>query len=57
MAEVTHIKEYDIDVYVCNNCGAFAESIKDIQHYTTCTPGEAKHWEKVYSDNFIQNEV
>lgn len=49
MAEVTFIEE--ADVYVCDNCGAFAPMIVDIKHYKTCKPGEAKHWEHFYSLN------
>lgn len=36
------------DVWSCNNCGAYASSIENIKHHTTCKQGEAKHWEDFY---------
>lgn len=49
--ELTHIKIDDggPDVYVCNNCGANAVEINNIQHHDTCTPGESKRWEEFYN--------
>jgi len=44
--EVTWVMD---DICVCNNCGAFADSPEKIEHHKTCTPGEAKKWEKFYS--------
>ena len=49
--ECTYMDEDDIQVFVCNNCGAHHESVKDIPHHTTCKKGEAKRWEKFYSEN------
>lgn len=37
-------------VQQCINCGAFAITIKDIQHFSTCNPGENDKWKKYYSD-------
>lgn len=47
--EVTFIDE--ADVYVCDNCGAFAAKAEDIKHHKTCTSGECKKWIKFYNDN------
>lgn len=47
MPDVTFIDE--VEVYVCDNCGAFADMVADIKHYKTCTPGEAKYWENFYN--------
>jgi len=45
--ETTYIDE--ADVYVCNNCGAYAGSVGAIKHYGTCKKGESKHWEEHYN--------
>lgn len=45
--EVTWVED---DICVCNNCGAHAESPQKIKHFETCQPGEAKKWEKFYSE-------
>ena len=47
MPEVTWIG----GICVCDNCGAYAESEKEIKHHKTCKPGEAKKWEKIYEEN------
>lgn len=44
--EITFMEEEE--VYVCNNCGAFASSITKINHFRNCKPGNSVHWEKVY---------
>jgi len=36
-------------VHVCDDCGAFAEKVEDIEHHATCKPGEAKRWEDFYA--------
>lgn len=46
--EQTYIDE--ADVYVCDNCGAFAAPGEIIVHHTTCRAGEAKYWEKFYNE-------
>ena len=53
MSETTFIDidEDDIQIHVCNNCGAYHESVEDIPHHATCKKGEAKRWEKFYSEN------
>lgn len=43
--QVTKIDKY----FCCDNCGASAERIKDIEHYATCKRGESKRWEKYYN--------
>ncbi len=49
--EITYMGEDDLDVWSCNNCGAHSlTGPEDIKHHATCTPGEAKHWEKFYND-------
>lgn len=45
--EVTFIDRGE--VYVCDNCGAFAKRAEDIKHHDTCTPGESKKWENYYN--------
>ena len=49
--DFTHIDEPDIDldIWVCDNCGASADKIENIQHCASCKPGEAKYWEEFYS--------
>ena len=47
MSETTYIEEADI--HVCDNCGAYSESVEDIIHHPTCQKGEAKKWEEFYS--------
>ncbi len=47
--EQTHIEE--ADVYVCDNCGAYAPPEKTIIHHATCRAGECKHWEKFYNED------
>ena len=46
--ETTYIEEGD--VYVCDNCGAYAPPHKTIKHHTTCRKGESKYWEKFYNE-------
>lgn len=46
--EFTYIKEAKI--WNCNNCGAYHKKKKKIKHYSTCTPGESKKWEKIYGE-------
>ena len=36
--------------YICNNCGAFANSPEKIRHHDTCQVGESKKWEKIYAE-------
>lgn len=38
-------------VWQCNDCGAYADKKENIQHHSTCVPGEAKKWEEFYSAN------
>lgn len=47
--ELTYI--HDADVYVCDNCGAFNAHPYKIEHHKGCKKGEAKKWEKFYSEN------
>lgn len=50
--EITHLDDDDLDVWSCDNCGAHSlTGPDDIKHYVTCTPGEAKYWEKHYEDD------
>lgn len=39
----------DYDVYTCNDCGAHANTAKDIKHHPTCKPGESEKWEAYYT--------
>ena len=47
----THIKEKDaeIDIWTCNDCGAYAKEKEDIKHHDSCNSGESKKWENFYS--------
>ena len=57
MDEMTYVDlEDDEGVWQCDNCGAFelvkkGEKPTNIEHYKSCKPGEAKRWEKFYSEN------
>lgn len=42
----TEIKE--LEVVICNDCGAYAKSKEEIEHYLGCKAGDAKHWERYY---------
>jgi rubrerythrin len=47
--EYTNITEgLDLSVWVCNNCGAFAETKEQVRHFETCKAGESKRWEQYY---------
>ena len=39
------------EIHSCNNCGAYADKPENVKHHETCTPGEAKKWEKYYEEN------
>lgn len=47
MANITYIEEAHI--FQCCNCGAHADSPKDIKHYTSCIAGESDKWARYYS--------
>jgi hypothetical protein len=38
------------EVYVCNNCGAFASSVTKINHFKECRAGNLMNvdWKKIY---------
>ena len=40
--------EVDRDIWVCDDCGAYAKSVEDISHFDSCRPGESEYWEKHY---------
>lgn len=42
--------------YQCNDCGAYAETEDEVQHYPTCQPGESARWEKKYEEAFHDDE-
>lgn len=52
----TYIEEGN--VFVCNDCGAFASSEGEVNHHETCKPGESKEWEDFYNEEeeVIHNE-
>ena len=35
--------------FVCNDCGAHADSPSQVEHYPTCEPGCSKFWEEHYN--------
>jgi hypothetical protein len=37
-------------VVTCNDCGAHAETVEQIEHYASCVAGEAQKWEAFYKD-------
>lgn len=45
--ETTYIDEANI--FVCDNCGAYADTIDRINHHSSCRHGESKKWEKFYN--------
>ncbi len=49
----THV---DVDVVMCNDCGAFAETEEDVQHYPSCHPGESAYWQKYYEQDDWDDE-
>ena len=50
-SDFTHISEseIDLDIWQCINCGAHAETAKQVKHYETCKPGECDKWTEQYS--------
>jgi len=46
--EYTRIPE--ANVYQCNDCGAYAEDPREVEHHATYTPGESKKWEQIYEE-------
>jgi len=38
------------DVCVCNNCGAHADSPKNIVCYKSCKKDKSKFWEQYYNE-------
>lgn len=46
----------DWGVYVCNNCGAQAETIAEIEHHSGCKPGEADKWAEYYEKAALEDE-
>jgi protocatechuate 3,4-dioxygenase beta subunit len=52
MPNYTHLIESEyLDIWQCNDCGAYAELKKNIVHYQTCNPGESKRWETEDKEN------
>lgn len=48
-SNVTHLVEGDyLDIWQCNDCGAYADTEAKIVHYETCRPGESQEWEDYY---------
>ena len=49
--QYTHIvdEEAEVDIWTCNDCGAFATEIRHIRHHSTCKPGESEKWKNLYS--------
>lgn len=44
-----HLVEGDyLDIWQCNDCGAHADTVQEIKHYTACLPGELKKWQNFY---------
>jgi hypothetical protein len=40
------------NIIQCNDCGAYAAKIQDIEHFENCVPGEAKEWEDYYREQY-----
>lgn len=49
----TYIDE--AEVWVCNDCGAFASKKEEVDHHTSCVPGESEKWEKIYSEGEVED--
>lgn len=37
------------NIFSCDDCGAYGEDPREIEHHATCTPGESKKWEEFYN--------
>ena len=49
--------EVDEGIWVCNDCGAHADTTKNIKHHGTCHPGESDKRERFYNDANEEEEV
>lgn len=39
----------DIEIFICNDCGAFSKKEEDISHHQGCVAGDSKKWELYYN--------
>jgi len=44
------------DVYVCDDCGAYASRPENVQHYVTCQAGVSDQWRQSYNDADDEDE-
>ena len=49
-------EEAPADVWVCNNCGAYAATKEQVVHHKTCKAGEAKFWLEFYRKEPVSHE-
>jgi len=56
MSNYTHIDDILAPVWQCNDCGAYADTIENIEHFSSCKPGESKEWEKIYEEEIGEEE-
>jgi hypothetical protein len=44
--EFTH--DEDAGMWICNDCGAYAPTAREVKHHATCQPGDARKWAEFY---------
>ena len=47
---VCDVKDDGFEAWSCNDCGAYAESTDEIEHYPSCKTGESERWIKFYTE-------
>ena len=38
------------EIYVCNDCGAYADKVEDVQHHPSCEPRGSDRWREFYNE-------
>ncbi len=47
--QMMYKEEDGYDIFVCEDCGQFAETTDKVIHATTCRIGESEYWKEHYS--------
>jgi hypothetical protein len=47
--------DHEKELFVCVDCGAYAEDKDSVEHYPTCAPGTSNEL-KIFWDNVLGNE-
>lgn len=50
MSSIQVIPGTDSNIYVCVDCGAYADSPEGVRHFATCQLGESEKWRRFYDD-------